>query len=240
MTYQLQTTLARASVLIGASALISLSGCGGDQQEDDAQVAGGPVADGSLESAQKQAELTDGSLDLRLITGHVPHLVDATSGEHEYTNRLINQTSPYLLQHAHNPVNWYSWGPEAFEAARREDKPIFMSIGYSTCYWCHVMERESFEDEQVAAYMNQHFIAIKVDREERPNVDDIYMAAVQTLAGRGGWPMSVFLEPQSLKPFPAAPTFRSSASSRSFNRSRANGPANVHSFCKRPMRPRST
>ena len=97
MTHQLQTTLARASVLIGASALISLSGCGGDQQEDDAQVAGGPVADGSLESAQKQAELTDGSLDLRLITGHVPHLVDATSGEHEYTNRLINQTSPYLL-----------------------------------------------------------------------------------------------------------------------------------------------
>ena len=201
MTYQLQTTLARASVLIGASALISVSGCGGDQQEDDAQVAGGPVADGSLESAQKQAELTDGSPDLRLITGHVPHLVDATSGEHEYTNRLINQTSPYLLQHAHNPVNWYSWGPEAFEAARREDKPIFMSIGYSTCYWCHVMERESFEDEQVAAYMNQHFIAIKVDREERPNVDDIYMAAVQTLARRGGWPMSVFLEPQSLKPF---------------------------------------
>ncbi len=201
MRYQLQTTLARASVLIAASALVFLSGCGGDQQEGDARVAGGPVASGSPESAQKGAELTDSSSDLRLIAGHVPHLVDATSGEHEYTNRLIDQTSPYLLQHAHNPVNWYSWGPEAFEAARREDKPIFMSIGYSTCYWCHVMERESFEDEQVAAYMNQHFIAIKVDREERPNVDDIYMAAVQTLAGRGGWPMSVFLEPQSLKPF---------------------------------------
>ena len=98
-------------------------------------------------------------------------------------------------------MDWYPWGPEAFERARREDKPIFVSVGYSTCYWCHVMERESFEDEATAALMNEHFISIKVDREERPDVDDIYMAAVQTLAGRGGWPMSVFLEPQTLKPF---------------------------------------
>ncbi len=119
----------------------------------------------------------------------------------KHTNRLINETSPYLLQHAHNPVNWYPWGPEAFEAARRANKPIFLSIGYSTCYWCHVMERESFEIEEVAALLNEHFIAIKLDREERPDVDDVYMAAVQAMRGRGGWPMSVFLEPTNLQPF---------------------------------------
>ncbi len=117
------------------------------------------------------------------------------------SNRLLNETSPYLLQHAYNPVSWYAWGPEAFEAARRQDKPIFLSVGYSTCYWGHVMERESFEVESIAALMNEHFISIKVDREERPDVDDIYMAAVNALTGRGGWPMSTFLEPQSLKPF---------------------------------------
>ncbi len=118
-----------------------------------------------------------------------------------HTNRLINETSPYLLQHANNPVDWYAWGTEAFEAARAQDKPIFLSIGYSTCYWCHVMERESFEIQEVADVMNAHFISIKVDREERPDVDDIYMAAVQATTGSGGWPMSVFLEPQTLKPF---------------------------------------
>ncbi|MHC4776799.1 MAG: DUF255 domain-containing protein, partial [Planctomycetota bacterium] len=96
-----------------------------------------------------------------------------------HTNRLINETSPYLIQHAHNPVDWYPWGPEAFAAARAADKPIFLSIGYSTCYWCHVMERESFENADIAALMNEHFISIKVDREERPDVDDIYMAATQ-------------------------------------------------------------
>jgi uncharacterized protein YyaL (SSP411 family) len=116
-------------------------------------------------------------------------------------NRLVHETSPYLLQHAYNPVAWYAWGPDAFTAAREQDKPIFLSIGYSTCYWCHVMERESFEDPQIAAIMNEHFISIKVDREERPDVDDIYITAVQTMAGRGGWPLSVFLEPNTLKPF---------------------------------------
>ncbi|MFG0329353.1 MAG: DUF255 domain-containing protein [Phycisphaerales bacterium] len=113
----------------------------------------------------------------------------------EHTNRLVNETSPYLLQHAHNPVDWYPWGEEAFEAARREQKPIFLSIGYSTCYWCHVMERESFEDEATAAIMNESFINIKVDREERPDVDDLYMTATQLMTGAGGWPMSVFLTP---------------------------------------------
>jgi len=117
-----------------------------------------------------------------------------------HTNRLIDEKSPYLLQHAHNPVDWYPWGPEAFEKARREGKPIFLSIGYSTCHWCHVMERESFENEAIAAVMNRHFVAIKVDREERPDVDRIYMAFVQASTGGGGWPMSVWLTPE-LKPF---------------------------------------
>ncbi len=124
------------------------------------------------------------------------------NGEHAHTNRLINSSSPYLLQHAHNPVDWYPWSEEAFEAARAQNKPIFLSVGYSTCYWCHVMERESFENEAIAAIMNELFINVKVDREERPDVDDIYMTAVQMFTqGGGGWPMSVFLEPEGLKPF---------------------------------------
>jgi len=116
------------------------------------------------------------------------------------TNRLSHATSPYLLQHAHNPVAWNPWDAEALDRARREDKPIFLSIGYSACHWCHVMERESFEDAGVAGVLNEHFVPIKVDREERPDLDDIYMAAVQAITGRGGWPMSVWLTPD-LKPF---------------------------------------
>ncbi|MFO0908294.1 MAG: thioredoxin domain-containing protein [Isosphaeraceae bacterium] len=115
-------------------------------------------------------------------------------------NRLAAETSPYLLQHALNPVDWYPWGPEALERARAENKPIFLSIGYSACHWCHVMERESFEDDQIAAQMNEHFINVKVDREERPDLDQIYMTAVQAMTGHGGWPMSVFLTPD-LEPF---------------------------------------
>lgn len=117
-----------------------------------------------------------------------------------HTNRLSRESSPYLLQHQHNPVDWYAWGDEAFAAARAQNKPIFLSVGYSTCYWCHVMERESFENPQVADVMNRHCINIKVDREERPDVDQLYMTAVQVLTRRGGWPMSVFLTPD-LKPF---------------------------------------
>jgi uncharacterized protein YyaL (SSP411 family) len=116
------------------------------------------------------------------------------------TNRLATETSPYLLQHAHNPVDWYAWGPEALERARAEDKPIFLSIGYAACHWCHVMERESFEDSELAAQLNRDFVPIKVDREERPDLDDVYMAAVQAMTGSGGWPMSVFLTPD-LRPF---------------------------------------
>ncbi len=126
--------------------------------------------------------------------------------EKKFTNRLINETSPYLLQHAHNPVDWYPWGQEAFEVAKREDKPIFLSIGYSACHWCHVMEHESFEDEETAKIMNQLFINIKVDKEERPDVDTIYMSAVQMLTGHGGWPMSVFLT-HDKKPYYAGTYF---------------------------------
>ncbi len=117
-----------------------------------------------------------------------------------HTNRLINEKSPYLLQHAHNPVDWYAWGTEAFGKAKREDKPVFLSIGYSTCHWCHVMERESFENESIAKILNEHFISIKVDREERPDIDHIYMQAVMAMTGQGGWPLSVFMTPDQ-EPF---------------------------------------
>jgi len=120
--------------------------------------------------------------------------------EAQRTNRLAREKSPYLLQHAHNPVDWFAWNDEAFAVARAENKPIFLSIGYSTCHWCHVMERETFEDEKVAAFLREHFISIKVDREERPDVDKIYMTFVQATVGGGGWPLNVFLTPD-LKPF---------------------------------------
>src|SRR5579875_1251302 len=117
-----------------------------------------------------------------------------------HTNALANEKSPYLRQHAGNPVNWLPWGDAAFAKARAEDKPIFLSIGYSTCHWCHVMAHESFESERVAQVLNEHFVPIKVDREERPDVDRVYMLFVQASTGSGGWPMSVFLTPD-LKPF---------------------------------------
>ncbi|EOC99482.1 thioredoxin domain-containing protein [Caldisalinibacter kiritimatiensis] len=116
------------------------------------------------------------------------------------TNRLINEKSPYLLQHAHNPVDWYPWSEKAFEKAKMEDKPVFLSIGYSTCHWCHVMERESFEDEKVAEILNEHFISIKADREERPDIDNIYMNFCQAMTGHGGWPLTIIMTPDK-KPF---------------------------------------
>lgn len=124
----------------------------------------------------------------------------------KHTNSLINETSPYLLQHAHNPVNWYPWSDEAFELANKEDKPIFLSIGYSTCHWCHVMEHESFENEEVAKMMNKTFINIKVDREERPDIDNIYMTICQMLTGSGGWPLTIIMTPEK-KPFFAGTYF---------------------------------
>jgi hypothetical protein len=127
-----------------------------------------------------------------------------TSGRTD--NRLIHEKSPYLLQHAGNPVEWYPWGDEAFQKAKAEAKPIFLSIGYSTCHWCHVMAHESFEDEEVARLLNEHFVSIKVDREERPDIDSIYMNVCQAITLRGGWPLSIFMTPEA-KPFYAGTYF---------------------------------
>ena len=126
-----------------------------------------------------------------------------TNSKEKESNNLVNEKSPYLLQHAHNPVNWYPWNEEAFAKAQEEDKPIFLSIGYSTCHWCHVMERESFEDEEVAGLLNQNFVSIKVDREERPDIDHIYMTVCRGMTGHGGWPLTIVMTPEK-KPFFAA------------------------------------
>lgn len=141
-----------------------------------------------------------------LSFGSFEPMAVAQEKKQAHTNRLVDQTSPYLLQHAHNPVQWYPWSDEAFAKAKLENKPIFLSVGYSTCYWCHVMEVESFEDEEVAAVINEHFIAIKVDREERPDIDEQYMLATQLIAKRGGWPNSVWLTPDG-KPWMAGTYF---------------------------------
>lgn len=128
----------------------------------------------------------------------------------KYTNELINEKSPYLQQHAHNPVNWYPWGEKAFAKAKKEDKPIFLSIGYATCHWCHVMEHESFEDEEVAKLMNEAFVCIKVDREERPDIDNVYMTVCQIMTGQGGWPLTIFMTPDK-EPFYAGTYFPKTA-----------------------------
>ena len=169
------------------------------------------------------AVMLAGVIAVRLFSNGAETMVHAETSRHEaelknpdgswkYTNALARETSPYLLQHAHNPVQWYPWGDEAFQLAKKTGKPIFLSVGYSTCYWCHVMERQVFENPEIAALMNEHFVNIKVDREERPDVDDIYMVATQLFTRSGGWPMSVFLTPPGaegeddpgLKPFWAA------------------------------------
>jgi len=146
-------------------------------------------------SRRLDAALRDKGPDYRPRTEHL-----RPDGSPEFSNRLLLESSPYLLQHAHNPVDWYPWGAEAFARARAEGKPVFLSIGYSTCHWCHVMEKESFENLEIAAYLNRHFIAIKVDRERRPDVDANYMTAIQLIRGNGGWPASSFLTPEG-KPF---------------------------------------
>jgi uncharacterized protein YyaL (SSP411 family) len=181
----------RVFVLALLSALIT-GACSGSERErrapDERAAAGaaggaGDAGDNPSESKPRRADEKDDE-----------------GMTHKHTNRLAHETSPYLLQHAHNPVDWYPWGEEAFEKARREDKPVFLSIGYSACHWCHVMERESFENDSLAAILNERFVAIKVDREERPDIDGIYMKAVQMLTGHGGWPLSAFLTPDG-RPF---------------------------------------
>ncbi|KAJ4783320.1 hypothetical protein LUZ62_034566 [Rhynchospora pubera] len=155
----------------------------------------------ALPSSHSRTLMLSSSTSRRTLASLLPKLTMTTSASAStrHTNRLASEHSPYLLQHAHNPVDWYPWGEEAFQAARKRDVPIFLSIGYSTCHWCHVMEVESFEDEEVAKLLNDSFVSIKVDREERPDVDKVYMTFVQALYGRGGWPLSVFLSP-NLKP----------------------------------------
>src|SRR6266700_3191545 len=127
-------------------------------------------------------------------------MANSSSQQHKHTNRLSNETSPYLLQHAGNPVDWYPWGDEALTRARDEDRPVLLSVGYSACHWCHVMAHECFEDEDIAAVMNRRFVNIKVDREERPDVDAIYMKALTHMDEQGGWPLTMFLGPDG-RPF---------------------------------------
>ena len=205
----------RLRSILFAGALAGLGGCGGDQNPAPTRsVDRAPEDAPSPAASSPQPSLPgfgpgDATLMAQLDAARVARGPDyvprthhlLTDGAPRYTNRLILESSPYLLQHAHNPVNWYPWGDEAFARARREDKPVLMSIGYSTCHWCHVMERESFEDEEIAAYINANFVAIKVDREARPDVDDVYMAAVQRMTGRGGWPMTIIMTPDRLPYF---------------------------------------
>jgi uncharacterized protein YyaL (SSP411 family) len=198
MTAVKSKPIALALALALASSLAGCSSCARSPVEKSVVADGAPDQQASL-SPELQAKL------LSALRAKGPSYVPNTrhknpDGSPKYTNRLILETSPYLLQHAHNPVNWYSWGDEAFAAARRLGRPVLLSIGYSTCHWCHVMEEESFEDEQIAQYLNANYIAIKVDREERPDIDAIYMSAVQSLTGSGGWPMTAWLTPDK-KPF---------------------------------------
>ncbi|MGE5154454.1 MAG: DUF255 domain-containing protein, partial [Bdellovibrio bacteriovorus] len=179
------TVIARFAVLLGVLwGLCQHPGRAADE------TAGVPPRPPELEQRLGAALVAKGS-DYQPRTEHL-----LPDGRPRFTNRLILEDSPYLIQHAHNPVDWYPWGPEAFDRARAEGKPVLLSIGYSTCYWCHVMERESFEDLGIAELLNRHFIAIKVDREVRPDLDQVYMTAVELLAGHGGWPMTSILTPE--------------------------------------------
>ena len=177
---RLQPTL---TALSAALTVLSLTGCQPSVSTDTA-------------SAPAEAKPTPPQ-PIETVTEPKPPQEEAKP---KHTNRLAKEASPYLHQHQHNPVDWYPWGEEAFKKARDEQKPILLSIGYSTCHWCHVMERESFEDEATAKVMNEHFVSIKLDREERPDVDKIYMTFVQATTGSGGWPLNVWLTPD-LKPF---------------------------------------
>lgn len=184
------------SALFPLTLALSLSGCSGCSGARAAPGAG--RADADATALEVSPELHDKLAAALRAKGpaYAPRTRHKNlDGSPKFTNRLILETSPYLLQHAHNPVNWFPWGDEAFAAAKATGRPVFLSVGYATCHWCHVMEEESFEDETIAAYLNEHYIAIKVDREERPEVDASYLMAIEALTGGGGWPMSVWLTP---------------------------------------------
>ena len=187
-------------------ALCSTSGCQSEARSDAAQSPDVAADEQDEDLIFEEADESPKAAKDEAATRHKKH-------KNHKANRLADETSPYLLMHAHNPVDWFPWGAEAFEKARRENKVIFLSVGYSSCYWCHVMERESFLDEEIAEFLNNHFVCIKVDREELPDVDDIYMMAVQLITGRGGWPMSVFLTPEA-KPFYGGTYFPARAGDR--------------------------
>ncbi len=206
--------LAAAAALVTAAISVVLPRLGGRGDSgptaDPAQVAGAARSGPTEASADALPGATPMPADL-LVELHAKWRARAPSyrprtrhlradGSPRYTNRLFLESSPYLLQHAHNPVNWYPWGDEAFDTARRLGRPVLLSVGYSTCHWCHVMEEESFDDEEIARYINENYVIVKVDREERPDIDAIYMSAVQALTGSGGWPMTVWLTPDR-KPF---------------------------------------
>ena len=186
--------------LVGAATLlIAFCGCGvSSAKHAEAEEPGGSATVSNEAAEKPEAELA--ADDAEASQEDLRDVDESAGEEKKHTNRLSRETSPYLLLHAHNPVDWYPWDESAFAKAKKENKPIFLSVGYSSCYWCHVMERESFMDEEIAKYLNEHFVCIKVDREERPDVDDIYMTAVTLLNQRGGWPLSAFLTPDG-KPF---------------------------------------
>src|SRR5437867_1569764 len=179
--------------LVAIVLLAALAGCPSDER------AAGPLPGAPAFEAALARRLARAARRRDAETSPRTHHL-GPDGAPRYTNRLILETSPYLLQHAHNPVDWRPWGDEAFATARREGRPVLLSIGYSTCHWCHVMEEESYEDLEIAEFLNAHFVAIKVDREERPDVDEVYLEAVQAMTGSGGWPLNVILTPDR-KPF---------------------------------------
>jgi len=179
--------------LVAIVLLAALAGCPSDER------AAGPLPGAPAFEAALARRLARAARRRDAETSPRTHHL-GPDGAPRYTNRLILETSPYLLQHAHNPVDWRPWGDEAFATARREGRPVLLSIGYSTCHWCHVMEEESYEDLEIAEFLNAHFVAIKVDREERPDVDEVYLEAVQAMTGSGGWPLNVWLTPDR-KPF---------------------------------------
>src|SRR5213083_3270971 len=177
--------------LVAIVLLAALAGCPSDERAAG-PLPGAPAFEAALaRRLARAARWRDAETSPR--THHL-----GPDGAPRYTNRLILETSPYLLQHAHNPVDWRPWGDEAFATARREGRPVLLSIGYSTCHWCHVMEEESYEDLEIAEFLNAHFVAIKVDREERPDVDAVYLEAVQAMTGSGGWPLNVWLTPEQV------------------------------------------
>ncbi|MFP6887852.1 MAG: DUF255 domain-containing protein, partial [Opitutales bacterium] len=202
-----------AHLLVGACLAVWLTACGKPEVTEPTPAKLTEANASSTPAINEETMKDENQSSLEPAHGHARKPIPsdeelkklAPNGGTEY-NRLVFEQSPYLLQHAANPVDWYPWGEEAFAKAKELDKPVFLSVGYTTCHWCHVMEHESFEDDEVAALMNKHFVCVKVDREERPDVDNVYMTVTQMMTGRGGWPMTVIMTPDKV-PFFAGTYF---------------------------------